>query len=52
MWQNDLKARNYSADKLITGTLELEIEVRQSHPCNPTVHRGEGSPGAACQRKR
>jgi len=51
MWQNDLKARDYSADKVITGTLDLEVEVRQSHPCNPTVHRDKGSPGACYQRE-
>lgn len=33
MGQNELKARDCSADNLITGTLELG--VRQSHPCSP-----------------
>lgn len=31
------KKKDYSAEKLITGTLELEIEVRQIHTSNLTV---------------
>lgn len=37
MWQNYPKERHYSAEKLITGTSELETEVGQIHPSNLTI---------------
>lgn len=37
MWQNYPKERHYSAEKLITGTSELESEGGQIHPSNLTV---------------
>lgn len=42
MWHNDLKARDYSVDGLITGTLGLEVEVKQGHPFNPILNIAQG----------